>query len=284
MMEFIKNSAFFGAMISLIAYEIGLILKKKFKMAIFNPLLISIICVIGVLLIFHIDYNDYNEGGKYISYLLTPATVCLAIPLYLQLDQNIEVTNPHVYLQDIAALSMSDPKILNRLRVMPVMVLDETKPGRYVMSVSDLLKKIQKLEPSVDISPIGETDFIITYRISSATGKLFRYVKIFFVCLVSFFGAAFSIMTFNNDVDLGSLFDQFYTLVMGKSSDGFTILELSYSVGIGLGVLLFFNHFGHLKLSDDPTPMQVQMRTYEDDVNQTLIEQAERTENPEKEA
>ena len=85
MMEFIKNSAFFGAMISLIAYEIGLILKKKFKMAIFNPLLISIICVIGVLLIFHIDYGDYNEGGKYISYLLTPATVCLAVPLYEQI-------------------------------------------------------------------------------------------------------------------------------------------------------------------------------------------------------
>ena len=48
--------------------------------------------------------------------------------LYLQLDQNIEVTNPHVYLQDIAALSMSDPKILNRLRVMPVIVLDAKKP------------------------------------------------------------------------------------------------------------------------------------------------------------
>ena len=192
--------------------------------------------------------------------------------LYLQLDQNIEVTNPHVYLQDIAALSMSDPKILNRLRVMPVIVLDAKKPGRYVMSVSDLLKKIQKREPSIDISPIGETDFIITYRISSATGKIFRYVKILFVCLVSFFGAAFSIMTFNNDVDMGSLFSQFYTLVTGKSSSGF---------GIGLGVLIFFNHFGHLKLSDDPTPMQVQMRTYEDDVNRTLIEQAARTENPE---
>lgn len=105
--------------------------------------------------------------------------------LYLQLDQNIEVTNPHVYLQDIAALSMSDPKILNRLRVMPVIVLDAKKPGRYVMSVSDLLKKIQKREPSIDISPIGETDFIITYRISSATGKIFRYVKILF-CMPGF--------------------------------------------------------------------------------------------------
>lgn len=196
--------------------------------------------------------------------------------LYLQLDQNIEVTNPHVYLQDIAALSMSNAKILNRLRVMPVAVLDSSRPGRYVLSVSDLLKMIQKAEPSVDISPIGESSFIITYRISSATGIFFRYIKIFFVCLVSFFGAAFSIMTFNNDVDLGGLFSQLYTLVMGKSSDGFTILEISYSIGIGLGVLIFFNHFGHLKLSDDPTPMQVQMRTYENDVNQTLIEQSER--------
>ena len=202
--------------------------------------------------------------------------------LYLQLDQNIEVTNPHVYLQDIAALSMADAKKLNRLRVMQVMVLDPMKPGRYVMSVSDLLKMILKVEPSINISPIGETDFIITYRISSSTGTIFRYVKIFFVCLVSFFGAAFSIMTFNNDVDLGGLFDQLYTLVMGKSSNGFTVLEISYSVGIGLGVLIFFNHFGHAKLSDDPTPMQVQMRTYEDDVNQTLIEQSERTQNPAK--
>ena len=163
---------------------------------------------------------------------------------------------------------------------MPVIVLDAEKPGRYVMSVSDLLKKIRKLEPSIDISPIGETDFIITYRISTAKGKLFRYIKILFVCLVSFFGAAFSIMTFNNDVDMGSLFNQFYTLVTGKSSSGFTILEISYSIGIGLGVLIFFNHFGQLRLSDDPTPMQVQMRTYEDEVNQTLIEQAARTKNP----
>lgn len=98
------------------------------------------------------------------------------------------------------------------------------------------------------------------------------------------FRRRFSIMTFNNDVDMGSLFSQFYTLVTGKSSSGFTILEISYSIGIGLGVLIFFNHFGHLKLSDDPTPMQVQMRTYEDDVNRTLIEQAARTENPETES
>ena len=107
MMEFIKNSAFFGAMISLIAYEIGLILKKKFKMAIFNPLLISIICVIGVLLLFHIDYDDYNEGGKYISYLLTPATVCLAVPIYEQihlLKKNLKAVAAGIFSGTLAGL------------------------------------------------------------------------------------------------------------------------------------------------------------------------------------
>lgn len=86
MKEFLSESIIFGAALSLAAYEIGLLMKKKFKLAILNPLLIGTICVIGFLLIFRIDYEEYNEGAKYISYLLTPATVCLAVPLYEQLS------------------------------------------------------------------------------------------------------------------------------------------------------------------------------------------------------
>ena len=86
MMEFFENSLFFGAAVSLVAYEIGLLLKKKFKLAIFNPLLIAILCVMAVLMILDVDYSTYNEGGQYISYLLTPATICLAVPLYQQVE------------------------------------------------------------------------------------------------------------------------------------------------------------------------------------------------------
>lgn len=85
MIEFIENSVFFGTFVSLGAYEIGLLMKRKFKLAIFNPLLISIFCVMGILMVLGVDYESYEEGGKYISYLLTPATVCLAVPLYQQL-------------------------------------------------------------------------------------------------------------------------------------------------------------------------------------------------------
>ena len=85
-MEFFNNSVFFGVMLSLLAYGIGALLKQRFKLAIFNPLLIAVIIVIAVLTVYGIDYKVYNEGAKYISYLLTPATICLAIPLYEQFE------------------------------------------------------------------------------------------------------------------------------------------------------------------------------------------------------
>lgn len=83
---FLANSIFFGAVISLAAYEGGLLLKKRFKLAILNPLLIGTICVMAVLSLLKIEYGSYYESAKYISYLLTPATVCLAVPLYRQTE------------------------------------------------------------------------------------------------------------------------------------------------------------------------------------------------------
>ncbi|HAR85734.1 MULTISPECIES: LrgB family protein [unclassified Clostridium] len=86
MKDLLCNSAFFGVVVSILGYEIGLFLKKKFNNGIFNPLLISILFVMAALVIFKVDFESYNNGAKYLSYLLTPATVCLAIPLYEQLD------------------------------------------------------------------------------------------------------------------------------------------------------------------------------------------------------
>lgn len=197
--------------------------------------------------------------------------------LYLQLDQNIKVDHPDVCLQDIAKLSCSGKNVLNRLRIIPVLQLNPNKPGRYTMSAMDLIRIIQEEEPDLTIIHLGEPDFIITYQAMPPQNIFLRWLKVLLVCLLSFFGGAFSIMTFNNDVDVPGLFDQIYLQVTGSNAPTFNLLEISYSVGIGLGVLFFFNHFGRLKLTDDPTPMQVQMRSYEDDVNHTLLESDRRS-------
>ena len=87
MTEFFSESMFFGAVISLLAYALGTAIQKKWKYAIFNPMLIAIVVIILVLTVMGIDYDVYNKGAEYITYFLTPATVCFAIPLYEQYER-----------------------------------------------------------------------------------------------------------------------------------------------------------------------------------------------------
>lgn len=86
MLDFLTQSVFFGAFLSLLFYEVGVLCKRKWKKAFLNPLLISVVLTIAFLVILKIPYSTYQEGAKYLSYLLTPATVCLAIPLYEQFE------------------------------------------------------------------------------------------------------------------------------------------------------------------------------------------------------
>lgn len=86
MKNILTDSVFFGAVISLAAYEGGLLLKKKFRLAVLNPILIGTACVMAALALLNIEYKSYQESAKYINYLLTPATVCLALPLYRQIN------------------------------------------------------------------------------------------------------------------------------------------------------------------------------------------------------
>lgn len=86
MHSLLEQSVFFGVAVSIAAYEAGSLLKKKYHSALFNPLLLSVAATIVLLILFRIDYDTYYEGAKYLSYLLTLATVCLAIPMYEQLE------------------------------------------------------------------------------------------------------------------------------------------------------------------------------------------------------
>ena len=85
-------------------------------------------------------------------------------------------------------------------------------------------------------------------------------------------------MSYHNEISLIDLFEQIYSMVTGKENDGFTALEASYSIGLSLGIIIFYNHIGKRKLTPDPTPISVEMRTYEDDVNHCLVELANREE------
>lgn len=202
--------------------------------------------------------------------------------LYIQTEKNVEVQSPEIYLQDVAKLTCKDSKVLNRNKVRKVFSIPNGEPGRYVVSAVDLVHAIAKEEPNVDITHIGEANLVVTYEKAKHQQKWYSWLKTLLVCVLTFFGGAFSIMTFNTDVDTANLFSKIYTQFTGEIATGPTILEFTYSVGIGIGVVFFFNHFGKGKLMQDPTPVEVQMRLYEDDVNKTLIADKNRSKKTQK--
>ena len=196
--------------------------------------------------------------------------------LYIKGDKNIEVTKPEVTLGDILSMECSNQNVIPRLKTIKVMKMQEKTGQRKVISILKIIKLIHEIYPSMDVQNLGETDIIVTYEEQKPTGMISQLIKIGFTAVLTFTGAAFAIMTFNNDVSVRKLFSQIYQLMTGIKPQGSTILELSYSIGLTIGILLFFNHFGKKKFSVDPTPLEVQMRTYENEIQTTLVENASR--------
>lgn len=202
--------------------------------------------------------------------------------LYVKPEKNVRTYNRVLTLGEAVEMQCADPTIVNRLKTERLYAFQDVKPGRRscagrtVLSILDVVEKIQAVYPSLEIQNLGEMDFVAEYSTKPEEHKLWTFLKVSLVCFLCFFGSAFSIMAFNNDVSTVDLFRQFYTLLTGQSSDGFTILEFTYSLGLAVGILAFFNHLGGRRLNKEPTPIEVEMRLYEDDVDTTLIKTAAR--------
>lgn len=195
--------------------------------------------------------------------------------LYVKLDMDVEVTATDVFLKDLGSLYCIDDTIVNRCNAMKICTFEDGQK-RKVISVMKIIEMITAIYPGLQIINIGEADIIIEHVKQEKKGRYRKLPKIIFVSLISFFGTAFTIMAFHNDIQIQELFNKVHTMIVGYESNGHSILELSYSVGLCVGIIVFFNHIGGKRISADPTPIEVEMRIYEEDVNKTLIENAER--------
>lgn len=198
--------------------------------------------------------------------------------VYLKGDRDVEVKKTDVTLGDIVAMECSNKDIIPKLKTLKILKIPNEGKQRFVISILKIIACIHEKYPGLEVQNLGEQDIIITYEDQKTPGMFLHVLKTAIVVLITFCGAAFSIMAFNNDVATTKLFSQIYEYVTGNTSDGFTILEVTYSVGITIGILVFFNHFGKKRFTVDPTPMEVQMRIYENDIQTTLVEDASRRE------
>ena len=196
--------------------------------------------------------------------------------LYLKAERNVEITEYDVFLKDVAKVLCEDKHISAKAKAIKLHRFGEREPRRQVFSILKLIELIQQACPNVKVENLGETEILVErVDVDKHKGGV-QLAKIVFVACISFFGTAFTIMAFHNDIGINQVFGKVYEMVMGQPAPGYTILEFTYSIGLALGIIVFFNHIGGRRITKDPTPIEVEMRNYERDVNDALIETADR--------
>ena len=199
--------------------------------------------------------------------------------LYMKADQSVEVHLRNVTLGDLISMECIDKTIVSKLKTKKVLTVPEKGQHRFVISILKIIECVHEEYPDLEVQNMGAEDVIVTYEAGKQKSKVLDGIKVVGVVMISFVGSAFAIMTFNNDSGTNQLFSQIYEMFMGKPKIGFSVLELSYSIGLVIGILVFFNHFGKRKFTVDPTPIEIEMRLYEKDIQTTLIDDSGRKGN-----
>lgn len=196
--------------------------------------------------------------------------------LYLKLEQDSQVLNRRIMVQDVAEIYSSDTNLVKDAGELVLYTVKGDKNQKLIFSAMKVIELIQKQHPGLTVENIGESDFVVEYKMPAPPKKGLEILKLVLLTLVVFFGAAFTIMTFNTDVGVGDVFKRIYFLIMRTQKEGGGVLEISYCIGLAIGILGFYNHFTSAKLHDDPTPIHIEMCNYEEEMNKAIIKNAVR--------
>ncbi len=196
--------------------------------------------------------------------------------IYLWLKQSESVKNAAVNIGTVARVFCSNRNLAQQVKQIPVYEFTEGGTNSIAVSVLLLVSLIEAKYPECSIELLGD-DSCVVYR-KSPTKKQNILAVFYFVLIaaVAFFGAAFSIMSFNTDTDTYNLLVSVHEMFIGVKPVENSVGMIAYSLGLLFGMMLFFNHGLFGKKNKEPTPLQVQMRLYERDVNDAVALDAAR--------
>lgn len=195
--------------------------------------------------------------------------------IYISLSQSTMVPSRKVTMKDVATILCSDKNIQYAVSRISVLTFNDTEQDQTVITVLKLIELISKKFPDIPVEAIGSPETIIYYRNLSYTKKFTGKIKACALMLLAFLGTAFSIMSYNGDAGISDLMEDLYVMFTGNTpvpgDIGPVMGIVSYSIGLCVGMIIFFNHGINKNKTDDPTPLQVQMRLYEQDVNKCIV-------------
>lgn len=173
----------------------------------------------------------------------------------------------NVTVKDIADV-YAPSTLKSKVESVNVMNIKQEQQKNYLISSIDVIKAIDKQIPNCSINMVGEIDTIIQYEPEAPKiNKLWLFTKIAFIVIVLFAGAATAIMSFHTDAQIPEVLENYYFIFFGEKIERPYIIEIPYSIGLAVGIIAFYNHIFKWHITDDPTPLEVEMTTYEENVD-----------------
>lgn len=177
-----------------------------------------------------------------------------------------------VYIKDIAEISTSDD-LMNRVKNIKVMEIKNDESKNYLITIIDIINAVDKALPGHTINNVGEMDTVVEFSPKDrGENKVFKVLKIIFVVMVLFAGSSTAIMSFHSDSQMATVFGNYYYMFFNEKVENPILIDLPYSIGLALGIIVFFNHFSGKSLTNDPTPIEVELSLYETDVTDNIID------------
>ncbi len=193
--------------------------------------------------------------------------------IYIKPNEKITITGRKiVYLKDVGEIWIPGQTTAS-LENLVVYQIPEDTEKTYLISVIDIIKAITLKFPDATVNNVGEMDILLTYQKQyKQQNKVWLYSKIVFIALILFTGASTSIMSFHSDAQIPKIFQNYYYIFFGEYNDMPLILAIPYTIGLAIGIILFFNHFSKIYVTKDPTPIEIEMTTYEKETNTSIID------------
>lgn len=193
--------------------------------------------------------------------------------IYIKPSKRVAVAEKkHICVEDVAEI-VATADVTDKVNKLEILTPNTSKKSSYLVSSTDIVRLIKKKYPDYTVNNLGEMDTLVEYAPhKKKENTAFKWIKIIFLIVVLVIGASTAIMSFHTDSEVPKVLNNYYKVFFKEEAKNKYVMQIPYSIGLAVGIIVFFNHIAGKKLTNDPTPIEIELSLYDTDVTNTKID------------
>lgn len=194
--------------------------------------------------------------------------------VYIQSKEQISIEESTILKVKDLVTVVGDKSIIKEIYDIDIVDLRNYSNDYLVVSMMMIIERVKAELPEVDFNIVGKDEMLLRVKKENTNSSIvFEWGKVLVVCVVLFLGAALAITHFHADVNMSEAHSQIYKLITGKEVEKPILLQISYSLGIGIGMTVFFYHISPKRLKNEPNPLDIELYSYKKSLEEYILDQ-----------